>query len=536
MNLHARTSTAPATVTDAGALTGQLVPWNTTARVADSRGGPAYFESFAPGSLNPLETVPVYAGHVHTDTGELERGPLIGRVSNLETRDDGLYGTVQLAATTDAQTIRELARTVGAAFSIEYMTTDDEPRPGSTVVRSDGILTGLSVILPPQSPAYPTAKVTNIRSDAMSLTDLDPTTPAPEPEPDEPTEPEAPDDDIVLGRVSEVVRAEMARYSMPAIVMPSHPLARYNSLVEAADAAFEDKKLARTIGRALADQITTNSPGVIPPAWVQDVKGIVDLGRRVVTALGTNPDPGEGLDLTWPYYDGNLLGLVGVQVGEKQPITSARVDLKRGNQPLVTYAGGSDISYQLIRRSSPSYRDAYLRIMAAAYAAVTDKAASDQLEAASTAGVVYDVATDADGSKFRAAVFEGSVMVEDATGSPASVVLASTSVFVKVGAAMTPAPVVNVGGTSSASSLSVDVSQLPVVRAPSLTPGSAIVTNKLAAAWAEDFAGTITAEDIEQLGQNVAVWGMGALATFYPAGVVTLDPTGTATASSSKKK
>jgi hypothetical protein len=266
------------------------------------------------------------------------------------------------------------------------------------------------------------------------------------------------------------------------------------------------------------------------------VRGIIDLGRRVITNLGPNPDPGEGMDIEYPYFAGDLLALVGVQSAEKAPITSVRVDILKGSVPLATYAGGSDVSYQLIRRSRPSYRDAYLRIMASAYAAVTDKAATDQLEAASDAHVVYDPATDTDGTAFRAAVFEASVLVEDATGAPASVVLAASDVFTGYGAVLNPAPVVNVGGTSSAKTLSVDVSQLEVVRAPALAAGTAIVTNGQAAAWAEDFGGTVTAEDVEKLGQNIAVWGLGALAAFVPAGIVLLSATAPVARSSRKAK
>jgi hypothetical protein len=526
-----RRSPTPAHVNPAGELDGQLIPWNTPATVADRRGGPAYTETWAPGALTPAAVVPVYATHRHTETGELERGELIGRADRLEDRPDGLYGTITLAATAAAQTVRELARTVGAFLSIEADLADPPARAGATVTRTAGTLTGLAVILPPDRPAFATAAVTAVRTgETPTMTD----TPTEEteipPPPDEDDENDNGDDENgdTVGRaaVAELVRSEVARTATTGRRVAAHPLARFDRFVDAADAAWNDPELARTIGRALADQTTPNNPGVVPPGFISDVKGIIDLGRRVVTALGANPDPGEGLDIEWPYFDGNLLALVGVQAAEKTEITTARVDLKKGSQPLATYAGGSDISYQLIRRSRPSYRDAYLRIMSAAYAAVTDKAATDQLEVASNAGVTYDLAADADGAAFRAAVFQASVMVEDATGQPASVVLAATDVFVKVGSLLTPPPIVNVSGTASASTLSVDISQLQVVRAPALAPGTAIVTNKQAAAWAEDFGGVVTAEDVAKLGQNVAIWGLGALATFFPAGVVTLNPTG----------
>jgi len=535
-----RQAPAAAVLTAAGEIDGQLVPWNTPAALADRPGGPVYREQWAPGSLTPSpDGVPVYAAHRHTVTGELERGELIGRVAALEDRPDGLYGTVSLVGTTAAQDLRTLAREFPAFLSIEAVfEADREPAAGELVTRSQAELTGLAVILPPHKPAFPTAAVTAVRTgETTTMTDT-------------PIEPEVPDDDdtddddettgpdteptdaVVVGRsaVAELVRSEVARSAVPRGRIAAHPLAKYPRFVDAFDAAYADRtgELATTIGRALADQISPNNPGVVPPGWVTDVKGIVELGRRTIAALGPNPDTGEGLELNWPYFDGNLLALVGVQAAEKTAITSVRVDLKKGTAPLAVYAGGSDLSLVLINRSSPAYRDAYLRIMAAAYAAVTDKAATDQLEVASNAAVIYDLATDTDGAAFRAAVFEASVMVEDATGQPASVILAATDVFVKIGSVMTPAPVVNVGGTADAASLSVDVSQLAVTRAPALAPGTALVTNQAAAAWAEDGPQTINALDVEKLGENIALWGMGGLVTYYPAGVVTLNPTGIA--------
>jgi hypothetical protein len=116
-------------------------------------------------------------------------------------------------------------------------------------------------------------------------------------------------------------------------------------------------------------------------------------------------------------------------------------------------------------------------------------------------------------------------MVKAATGSPASTVLAATDLYVKVGSVLTPAPVFNVGGTADAASLNVEVSRLVVEHSPWLAPGTAIVTNRLAAAWDEEGPNTVTAEDVEKLGQNVAVWGMGALAAYLPAGIVLLSNT-----------
>ena len=80
-------------------------------------------------------------------------------------------------------------------------------------------------------------------------------------------------------------------------------------------------------------------------------------------------------------------------------------------------------------------------------------------------------------------------------------------------------------GTADASTLSVSVSGLRVVHARYLANGTGVVTNGQAAAWAEDGPFVISAPDVPKLGEDTAVWGMGALEVTAPAGVVILAAT-----------
>ena len=59
----------------------------------------------------------------------------------------------------------------------------------------------------------------------------------------------------------------------------------------------------------------------------RDRVGIVDHGRPVVSAFGLGNLDDAGMDVDWPYFDGDLLALVGEQTAEKTPITSVRVDI-----------------------------------------------------------------------------------------------------------------------------------------------------------------------------------------------------------------
>ena len=46
------------------------------------------------------------------------------------------------------------------------------------------------------------------------------------------------------------------------------------------------------------------------------------------------------------------------------------------------------------------------------------------------------------------------------------------------------------------------------------------LTNRSAASWWEDGPFAVTAEDVEKLGQNVAVWGMGNFGATMPGGLI----------------
>jgi hypothetical protein len=551
-------TTRAATAGPANQLDVVLMPWNTEATVTDD-GLHSYRELWEPGSLVADGTVPVYGSHVQTPRG-LERGPLIGVARDIADTPAGLRGTLQLA-TDEGRRVHELAALgVPAAVSIEADAGDPTPTAEGVVVRTaadPARLTGVATILPPQAPAYAGALVTAVRAAPVSTMTLeearrivaeadgpedDDDEEDPDKKKDDSEEEDVSDTDTAgttetTGRaaIAEMIRTEISRAGGRAGARPAvHPLARFDSLQEAMRAGYQDLEVARSIGRAmvvgraLADQITTDpNTGVIHIGWINQVYGIVDQGRPAITAIGTAALPPDGMTINWPTFAGDLTTLVGVQATQKTTITSVKVSIGNATAALKTFAGGSDISLQLINRSSPSYLESYMRIMAAAYAAVTDKDACTGLSAQVTLArnnfVIYDpAAADATGSVLRTAIFTASTKVQAATGQPATVVLAGLNAFIALGGKLTPAPVFNATGTANASTLDINVDGLRVVYDPYLAATEILVTNGLAAQWREEGPQTINATDVERLGQSYAVWGLGLLTPTIPTGVVGL--------------
>ena len=116
----------------------------------------------------------------------------------------------------------------------------------------------------------------------------------------------------------------------------------------------------------------------------------------------------------------------------------------------------------------------YNKVVTAAMNWAVEAKVATALDTLGTGTVNWDGAgaVTPDGTVLRSALLEGSVAVEDATGTPASVAVASTDMFIRLGSTPNVFPgtygTSNVTGTVSAASLDLNVSGLQVVRAPAL--------------------------------------------------------------------
>jgi phage head maturation protease len=454
---------------------------------------------------------------------------LAGRAVSITDHEDGPRATFRVSRTAAGDELLELVRDrVYRRVSVVFA-----PADGGSRMTADGItersranLVRVGIV---ERGAYEGAAVLGVRS-APAMSEP---RPVPDPEPDpvpnptpDPVPPGARVDVLARSADLDDLRSDMiqrlavleARGSGPA---NGGPLARFATFGEYLDASYSDPVLARV----LADQLTTDNPGVIPPSWATEVAGILGFARPAVQATGGPASLGEsGMELDWPYLDPalNLDTIVAKQATEKTQIASVKVKILKGSQPIDTYAGGSDVSYQLIRRSRPKYREAYVRILSIAYARTTEAAYEAQLLAVAGSSLVLTATSTAD--QVRAFLFAASAIVADTTGKPATVDLVSPAEFARLGGLANLWPsaygTANIAGTAQASTLSINISGLPIVRAPFLTGNTHLVLNDESAKWHEDGPFPISAEDVAKLGQNVAVWGMGTGATTVPKGIV----------------
>jgi len=492
------------TATDDGVIAtgyGRAVPY------ADPTDLGGIAESFAPGAFKPDDVVGKPFAYRH--------GEPIGVITGASNEPDGLYIDFQILDTVQGRDAATLMRGgASKGLSVGFSPVESVWNRARTAVQHTRAR--LLEVSQTHMPAYANAGVSAIREEGETMSDTVDTQAA-----------EVPAVDVEARESLAQVRDSLAAIEARAFTSePQHPLAQFRSFGEYCHAVMNGDFEAR----ALFDQVPANNPGVLPPNWMLDVKRIVDLGRPAINSVGGPESAGQnGLEMNWPFYDGTLTDIVEVQANPKGEVNSVAIDLDKGTATLATYAAGSDIAYQLLQRSSPSYLDAHNRIMIASYNTVTDRAFTQQLWSGASNTNLYNLAADTNGAQFREDVFKASMEVEDATGAPATVVLASTALMQAIGGWQTfmpePYGVQNVSGVVTASTLRVAVSGIPVVRAKWLDTDAdrhAIVLNGAAARWVEDGPRLVTGDNVAQLGYDIAIYGYAVAAVYAPAGVVRL--------------
>lgn len=491
----------------------RMVRWETPSPTPDG-----YREAFARGAFANVDPARV------TIESMKHGGTLVGRGQAIDEADDGGYLDARIARTPAGDELLALIdEGVVTSASVAFMPLEGRTRrQGDVLVREAVDLRRVAVV---ERGVHDGAGIVAVRaatqSEGRSMVDVI----------EAGTAPAEADDAItraianvqagltrVDGRLDELV----TRSAIPVVPRELRPGEDAGSLGELLSRSW-DGEGGDLIKRALADQIINpDNLALIRPAFLTDAVGIVNIGRPAIQAFGGSRGlPDTGMRLEWPELVPLAGRAIGVQATEKTEVTSVKVKFTTKGANLATYAGASDISIQLLRRSTPSYRDLYARVMLAEYARVTEDAFCDALVAGATGAVDYVIATDTDGAAFAKGLFAASVKVQRATGAPASVAVVSEDVFVTMGGWMKPVNPTNQTGTGNAGGLRLQISGVEIVLGGlDLAAGTILVGNDRAAAWYEDGPNAIEATDVAKLGQNVGYYGIAGTALPIPTGIV----------------
>lgn len=496
-------------------LVGVAVPFGVPS--GPSQDGARYQFSGPPTNVDELIDVVV----------EHDEDAVIGRLAEPMAADDAQLGAVARIFNTSRgnDTLEEVGESVRTGFSVRagFDTYDEQP-DGTRVVDSWTAL-HLGVV---RRPAFTeSAGLTLAASHQKEGSTVTTTATPPAPPAAEPAVVELP----TVAELAAAVKVELEKAGSSNV----HPLAKFASLTHylaAFQSADEDGRKQLQAAFALENQVTGDNPGVIPPGWRTDIKLNLDDRRPAIKLTGGSIGlPEAGMDSSWPYFDGDLDGIIERQLLEKDELNSVKISIKKATEPIKTAGVVSDISYQLLMRSSPAYLAAYQTICNAAWARYTEAVFEAALLARGTrlGALPADLTNAAGATALRAQLFAASSAVNTATGKPATGALVSTDVFLALGgndSLMAPQyGTQNAAGTADASSLRINVNGLEVEEAPFFPANTMLLTNDSAAKFAEQGPMVATEEDVAKLGRNVAVWGMYEdIEAYFPAGIVYYDP------------
>lgn len=534
----------------------RLMPWDRSIQTAFG------MESFARGAFADTDVSQVrlwgLEHEVHFGVGQdgrptMTRHP-VGKAIGLDDREDGQYATFRVAQTNRADEVLALAAEgIASGVSIEFA----EVPGGSTVESVAGRrtkvhrrvrLTGASTTYNPAYGMDPqgsivlavrTAEGDTPVSEAPAVAE------APAPVPVSVTDIKDLEvrvgdqikdaisqarsagsigEDVMqkfLDRLDAMEERSRMSFQIPSKVEQSHPddFSRGDWLkLVLRTLTGESVGQAELQARVAADLITSDNLGVVPPAYLAEMIGIIDPSRPFLQSTRKLTTPRSGMQLTVPKIV--TRPTTAKQTNEKDELSSGETSIVPVNYNPTTVGGYGDISIQLLKRSDPSYLELYLDLLAEAYAIDADDFAVDAL-LAETAVVEGGAIDPSDGPLFGAAWANAAAVSRRLTPDTIWLGTAAAAQFIDAKSDTTNAPLYsNLNGNFLASAgPGGTISGLRPVHVPALDDEAVdlIVGPSRGFAWAEDGTYTLQVDVPAKAGRDVGIVGMLWFAPLYPA-------------------
>jgi HK97 family phage prohead protease len=353
--------------TDARTISGRIVTWD---EVGNTSAGKT---KFAKDSI-ALKQVKLFIDH--------NMDKPIGKVLDFDTNDQGIDATFKIANTQRGNdALVEAMEGLKDGFSVgiklsEYDNTDE----GLVVKMSQ--LVEVSLV---ETPAIDSARVSEVAAsdDPTHEQEGSDMTETPELQTENEVSVEAP-------------KVEAAKASAPVFTAP-----RVDTNVTAGQVAIAQVRAlhgdtqARDLVAALDNQNTTTDSGMVPPAYLRDVIGIVDGQRPFWDSLESGTLPAAGMKFYKPRR--KVLATAAV-TAEEAEFDSTETEIDNIEIDVIKIAGANIVSVELIDRSDPSYVDELLRQLAADWSRKTDLYA---------ASIVLAGAVDSSGASLYKGIAKG---------------------------------------------------------------------------------------------------------------------------------
>jgi HK97 family phage prohead protease len=465
---------------------------------------------FRPGSIRLARTrTPLIVDH--------DRGNPVGVLAELVERDDGVLARFSVDTTPEGdRALIQAASGSRGSLSIGAEVDDEAPASGGVV---DVLAARVYEVSLAALGAFDGAAVTRVAAQADEPTetpdleetpddDEEDTSPAdpeatPDPDPNQTELPIDPDDDPD----EKEARPMEATPDAPVIRAERQPSAKDLQAGELVrlmiQAQHGDRDATRYLEAVLAETISTDVTGLLPPTYERTVIGGKDVDRPLYTAFRSRPLPGVGLQVSKPKWTTPPSGAWAATVDADA--TSNKVQIGAQTADVARWDWAGAISWVVVQRSDPSIvdeiyseavQDFYLDVEAKIYAEL----------GAAAPGVA---------TSLGAAIAEFYTATGDQR-SPELILMAPDvwGAFADAGALSQP---VAAGGASAAGELTTSFAGIPATVSGTLAAGETILATRRAVDARVTEPVRLTANAIGALNVELAVVGEGLFDTDYPA-------------------
>lgn len=414
-------------------ITAQLATYGTVNRPQSAWGIPVRLAAGALETPADINAVKFLRDH--------DSSRVIGAMTTVEQTDQGLSGTFRIGRTQDADEALSLASDgILDAVSVGYAVHD-----ASIVVEADeeilnvtrASLFEVSLVGRPADSSARIDSVTARKAPAMTLPAL-PTPDAP-PAPEVHTFTDAQMDAIHAQLTARMAPADAAPIAPPAVTRSTLVDQAGNPIVLASARDRFDPRIPSALGRdgrrytagdffasyargthegdwtkhheikaALADELTSDVPGLLPRAIVGELLGRATGRRAVWDSLSTRDMPMAGAGFSRPRITQHVK--VDTQATQKTEVASQKYTVALDEVSKSTLAGALDVAQQAIDWTSPALLNELIIDFTRIYLSRTDSFASAALVAATTAGA-QNVVWDGTAATLTKALADAAVLV-----------------------------------------------------------------------------------------------------------------------------
>jgi hypothetical protein len=283
---------------------------------------------------------------------------------------------------------------------------------------------------------------------------------------------------------------------------------------------------------AIQNQITTDTPGLLPTPVVGPVVDTLDGSRPFIASIGAKPLAGiAGTGFSRPKITQHVQ--VGAQTAEKTDLPSRKMVISSVPFAKGTYGGTVNISRQDIDWTSPSAWDALVTDLAKVYGGETENVAAD----AFAAGVTQTATVDADTLEGWALALYNAAVLAYRGGAPAGAmangslpnrVWVSLDMWAKMGSIVDVARLTwgsgTLGDNGGIADFAGDILNAPRVVVPAFPASTVIVGSPVGFEFYEDQIGLLSAVEPKILGVEVAYGGYVAYGFVEALGFAKLTP------------